>query len=237
MFILASFLKIYKLKGVIKMKKCSQCNQNFSDDVAFCPKCGRKLDEIVEEKRFCSKCGQQIDINTKFCPKCGAANEVATKQNGLDSAMKIINNEILKNKNDIEKNDVVQMIREKYLSFSGRLNRKAYIIRGLIAYVIMMILLAIVDVLFEDEISFDEFGMLTTSPGTAELFFTFVICAIGIVIMVSLGVRRLHDLNRTGWMILLNCVPIANIALSVYMVFFKGTEGGNEYGPDPLQMK
>lgn len=216
------------------MKRCAQCNQNFSDEVMFCPKCGRKLDAVMEEKHFCSKCGQQIEAGTKFCPKCGAPSESMTAQN-LNTVN--VSQRMADNSERVKNNDILQDIREKYLSFSGRLNRKPYIIRSLIVYVVMSVLLATVDVMFEDELSFDEFGMLTTTPGTAELIFTFIICIVGIVFMLSLNVRRLHDLNRTGWLVLLGCIPVANFALSIYVLFFKGTEGGNYYGPDPLQMK
>lgn len=219
------------------MKKCSQCNQNFSDDVVFCPKCGRKLEPLIEEKHFCSKCGQPMDIKAKFCAKCGAPNEALNQQDFLNTVINTADKIKRQCQDDIKKDDTIQMLKEQYLSFSGRLNRKPYIIRSLIVYVIMLVLLTIVDVIFEDEISFDEFGMLTTSPGTVELLFTFIIAVIGIVLLFSLTIRRLHDLDKTGWLALLNYVPIANIALSIYVLFFRGTEGNNKYGEDPLQGK
>lgn len=43
-------------------------------------------------------------------------------------------------------------------------------------------------------------------------------------------IQRLHDLNKTGWMSLLCLIPFANIYLIVLLVFFKGTEGRNNFG-------
>ncbi|TCM70979.1 uncharacterized membrane protein YhaH (DUF805 family) [Acinetobacter calcoaceticus] len=44
-------------------------------------------------------------------------------------------------------------------------------------------------------------------------------------------IRRLHDLDQSGWLSLLNFVPLANVGLIVYLIFFKGSEGSNRYGP------
>ena len=216
------------------MKKCVQCNQIFSDEVVFCPKCGRQLEVQAEEKHFCSKCGQQIEKDVKFCPKCGALNSSYRERN---NGQTVVNMPNAASRETERKDDTLQILKEQYLSFSGRLNRKPYIIRSLIVYVVSVILLVLVDLMFEDEFTFDEFGMLTTAPGTAEILFTLIVCAICMVFMISLNVRRLHDLNKTGWLVLLGCVPIANAALSIYVLFFKGTEGSTQYGEDPLQYK
>lgn len=50
-----------------------------------------------------------------------------------------------------------------------------------------------------------------------------------------MGVRRLHDLDKSGWWMLLLCVPLVNILFYIYILFFKGTEGPSQYGEDPLQ--
>lgn len=51
---------------------------------------------------------------------------------------------------------------------------------------------------------------------------------------LSVAVRRLHDLDRTGWWYLIILVPL--IGLIVLLVFFvtRGTSGPNRFGPDPL---
>ncbi len=47
-------------------------------------------------------------------------------------------------------------------------------------------------------------------------------------------VKRLHDLDKSGWLTLLAFVPLANIYLFVICGFFKGTEWKNQYGENPL---
>ena len=50
---------------------------------------------------------------------------------------------------------------------------------------------------------------------------------------VAVGVRRLHDLDRTGWWILIGLIPlIGGIVLLVWYAT-EGT-GPNRFGPDPL---
>jgi len=62
----------------------------------------------------------------------------------------------------------------------------------------------------------------------------FVIYNLGVA-LPSLGVtvRRLHDTNRSGWLVLLELIPI--IGLIIVMIFCaqKGTSGENKYGESP----
>jgi uncharacterized membrane protein YhaH (DUF805 family) len=43
---------------------------------------------------------------------------------------------------------------------------------------------------------------------------------------IAVGVRRMHDVNKSGWFLL---IPIYNFILAVT----DGTKGDNKYGPDP----
>ena len=55
-----------------------------------------------------------------------------------------------------------------------------------------------------------------------------------IVITVMYGKRRLNDLNRSGWFVLLFIIPIVNLLLVIYLILFSGTDGDNKYGPMPV---
>lgn len=45
------------------------------------------------------------------------------------------------------------------------------------------------------------------------------------------AVRRLHDLNWSGWWAVAMIVPLVNIVIAIPLLFFRGTKGANKYGP------
>lgn len=63
----------------------------------------------------------------------------------------------------------------------------------------------------------------------------FVIWFPVIVIGVIIQIRRWHDINASGWWILLNAVPYLGSAATIIVCgFIPGTRGPNRFGPDPL---
>jgi uncharacterized membrane protein YhaH (DUF805 family) len=46
------------------------------------------------------------------------------------------------------------------------------------------------------------------------------------------SVRRLHDIDRSGWWLLLGGIPIGNLVLLVFHCL-RGTPGPNRFGPAP----
>jgi uncharacterized membrane protein YhaH (DUF805 family) len=51
---------------------------------------------------------------------------------------------------------------------------------------------------------------------------------------IAIAVRRLHDLDRTSWWILLWFIPIVGWIILLIWFCTRGTEGPNRFGPDPL---
>ncbi len=64
-------------------------------------------------------------------------------------------------------------------------------------------------------------------------FDTNVIRVFNIIVLwpfIATSVKRLHDLNRSGWWLLLNLIPlIGNIMVGFLLTFIPGTKGQNEY--------
>ena len=50
---------------------------------------------------------------------------------------------------------------------------------------------------------------------------------------ISVAVRRLHDIDRTGWWFLIAFTIIGALVLFIWACM-RGTPGPNRYGPDPL---
>ncbi|WP_342243985.1 DUF805 domain-containing protein [Pseudomonas sp. OTU5201] len=54
-----------------------------------------------------------------------------------------------------------------------------------------------------------------------------------VVVSVCIGVQRLHDIGWSGWLWLLNFVPVVGSVFALLMLFVPGTDGPNRYGPPP----
>lgn len=50
---------------------------------------------------------------------------------------------------------------------------------------------------------------------------------------VAVGIRRLHDIDRTGWWLLIGLTGIGLVLLIVWACL-RGTRGDNRFGPDAL---
>ena len=53
--------------------------------------------------------------------------------------------------------------------------------------------------------------------------------------LISVGVRRLHDTNKSGFYYFLSLIPFIGGLIILLMMIGDGTKGKNQYGPDPLK--
>ena len=165
-------------------------------------------------EKFCSYCGAPLAEGAKFCGHCGKkvgmpSGEVDVEPN---SDFRVFPNRDYYDKNPA--NDYT--IKEQYFSYHGRLNRKRYFFRSLAEIFVFVVLVILSVVIF-------------------PLMILVVPAAIAITVSgVMLTIRRFHDLDKSGWFYLFLFVPVADVIVSLYLVFAKGTDGPNRYGPDPL---
>lgn len=118
-----------------------------------------------------------------------------------------------------------QSLKELFFTYEGRLNRKRYFLRGLVIGLVGAVLIYLMTV------------AAVSTENVLVAFADFVIYAIIAVSSFMLSIRRLHDMGKPGWWVLILFVPVVGVILSLVMLFKKGTEGPNEYGPDPLAGK
>jgi len=110
---------------------------------------------------------------------------------------------------------------KKYAVFSGRSRRKEYWFFVLFV-VIISIVLNIIDGLI---------GVYDRSMGAGLLSTIFSLAIL--IPSIAVSVRRLHDIDRTGWWVLIALVPLVGwIVLLVFHVQ-DSTPGTNRYGPNP----
>ena len=86
---------------------------------------------------------------------------------------------------------------------------------------LLNIVLALVGLIFSDSVLGDLIELL---PSLLLLFV--------LIPSISIGVRRLHDVNRSGWWYLLIFVPLVGPLVLLYWAIQPGDAGGNAYG-DP----
>ena len=116
---------------------------------------------------------------------------------------------------------------ENLFKTNGRLNRLRYFKRSIgILFLYVILLTATVALFFE--------------PSSADLSVAgFIVCVVLSILFaigsICLTIRRLHDLNLTGWLWLLMTVPAVNTAFWIYTTCAPGTCGANQYGGDPLE--
>ena len=49
---------------------------------------------------------------------------------------------------------------------------------------------------------------------------------------IAVGIRRLHDIGKSGWWYLLILLPLVNLVL-IYFFILDSQPGENQYGPNP----
>ena len=72
----------------------------------------------------------------------------------------------------------------------------------------------------------------TTGHGYGVMYW--ITALVTIIPAIAAGARRLHDINKSGWWILLSITIIGLIPL-VYWACLKGDEGDNRFGSNPLK--
>ena len=117
---------------------------------------------------------------------------------------------------------------KKYADFSGRSRRMEYWMFMLINFLIYIAMMAL---------------MLATGGGNAEepgpiaMLVGLFIMLYGLAIFIpslAVGVRRLHDSDKSGWLILVNLIPGIGGLIFLVLMVLPGTQGDNQFGPDPL---
>jgi uncharacterized membrane protein YhaH (DUF805 family) len=61
-------------------------------------------------------------------------------------------------------------------------------------------------------------------------FIGFLILILAVIVGVSISIRRWHDLDKSGWYVILSIIPIVNIVADLILLFMPGTKGDNQYG-------
>ena len=178
----------------------------------------------------CGYCGNTLNDGAKFCPYCGAPVEPVAKKYGNTFRTGQINPGTESSISEQPNNEFAEIpvyepdtdFKSMFMRHDNRLNRQRFILRSLgmffVGIVIMRPLLSVAEL-----VQSTFFQLLTMMVSMAFTIPSFMLI-----------IRRLHDLNRPGWWCIGAMLPGINIVFAIYLVLFVGTNGPNQYGPDPL---
>jgi uncharacterized membrane protein YhaH (DUF805 family) len=124
----------------------------------------------------------------------------------------------MENKNNMEL--AKDFLKESFTS-KGRWNRQRYWLSYLllITLLIPVFLIAIWIMMWSNLISI--------------IFLSIWLISFSYISILAI-IKRLHDLDKNPWLVLLLFIPYINFYLFLICGFFKGTEGPNKFGTDPL---
>ena len=104
---------------------------------------------------------------------------------------------------------------KNYVGFSGRARRTEYWMFALFNALAILVLVAL-------------------SAAVHALIFLYILYGIAVFLPgMAVGFRRLHDIGRSAWWILIGLVPFVGGIVLLVFACLPGTPGPNQYGPDP----
>jgi len=124
-----------------------------------------------------------------------------------------------------------------YFSSEGRLNRWPYFLRMCVFHGFFLITWLFMTI--------TDYGGIIGSISLIIFILLLLISIpfyfVGIVFVLMQSIQRLHDLNKSGWYLLIifaAFIPyigeIIVFGFELYLFLVKGTTGPNRFGPDPL---
>lgn len=115
----------------------------------------------------------------------------------------------------------LKVVRDNYANFNGRARRKEYWM-----YVLFNIIISVVLMIVDTALGLNIGNGMNGIIG--------VIYSLAVLIpSLAVAVRRLHDVNKSGWMLLTAFIPIIGAIWLIVLLATEGDSGNNQYGSDP----
>jgi uncharacterized membrane protein YhaH (DUF805 family) len=103
--------------------------------------------------------------------------------------------------------------------FNGRINRLGFFVAGLYTGALLV-------VLFVANQAAPKHGAVST----VTVLISGLIYIGLLILTISLEIRRWHDIGKSGWLTILNFIPIVNFITDLILIFTPSKAGPNEYG-------
>ena len=164
------------------------------------------------DEMYCSSCGSIIKQRAEICVKCGVRVSTPPLPSTLSATLTNTSSTGATRKGETV-NWYVEVIK-KYAVFGGRARRKEY------WYFFLFSTLASIILAVADRVT----GTFSPQVGTGLLGGLYTLAVL--IPSIAVGVRRMHDTDRSGWWLLL---PIVNLVFLCQ----DSRPGENQYGPNP----
>lgn len=112
---------------------------------------------------------------------------------------------------------------KQYADFEGRARRTEYWMFFLFNIIFMIVAMLLDNTL---GIAMGEFGY-----GPIYGLYTLAV----LIPSIAVGVRRLHDIGKSGWMLLVSFIPFIGFIWLLVLMVTDGNPGTNQYGPNPKE--
>ena len=112
----------------------------------------------------------------------------------------------------------------QYADFSGRARRTEYWM-----FVLFNIIFAIVAMILDN-----IFGLTAGRLPYGVFYFLYVLAVL--IPGLAVSVRRLHDIGKSGWMILIALIPLIGTIWLLVLMVTDSKPGENQYGPSPKEV-
>ncbi len=116
-------------------------------------------------------------------------------------------------------------LKEKFATFKGRASRAEYwLFYAFIWFAVMVIsVLAAVLALVSQTLSYG----------------IWILVGVGLLVLIipglAVSVRRLHDINKSGWFILISFIPFVGAVILLYWLILGGDKEANRFGEVPAE--
>ncbi|MDW3224660.1 MAG: DUF805 domain-containing protein [Paracoccaceae bacterium] len=123
----------------------------------------------------------------------------------------------------------VRAVLSKYITFSGRASRSEYW-----WWILAIFLLSALTQLIDALVIAPMLGIVPAAGDDASQPLSLILSLAILLPTVAVGVRRLHDIGRSGWWLLLSLIPLIGFLVLLYF-YTRPSDPENEWGPpNPL---
>ncbi len=125
----------------------------------------------------------------------------------------------------------IRLFFQNYFEFNGRSSRTEYW-HIFFLWIILTLCIEIIDA-SSHNLLIEDYWVSDKHPGFLGSNLHLLCSVISTVPFISLGVRRLHDIGRSGWWYLLT-FTIIGILVLLFWAIEESQKGENKYGKNPI---